>query len=146
MNCNFTHHFKIVFVKLFKSVVDNDPEFNNGFITEAQSTPPLCAAIFLFLTSHTYVAEKTRIDFDKSVNLGQLQANCQITLNYSKSADWDADAVCIQKIVYVYIYNAVLFDILPLVTILFIRNARNRFDCNAHFKSTKFTNEMIKTH
>lgn len=44
-----THHFKIVLVKLFKSFLDNDPEFSNGFITDAQSTPPLCAAIFLFM-------------------------------------------------------------------------------------------------
>lgn len=44
-----TYHFKIVFVKLLRSFLDNDPQFavNNGFITAAQSTPPLCAAIFL---------------------------------------------------------------------------------------------------
>lgn len=46
---SFTHHFKIVFVKLFKSFFDREPEFNNGFITDVQSTPPLCAAIFLVL-------------------------------------------------------------------------------------------------
>lgn len=46
---SITHHFKIVFVKLFKSLFDREPEFNNGFITDVQSTPPLCAAIFLAL-------------------------------------------------------------------------------------------------
>lgn len=44
-----THHFRIVFVRLFRSFFDNDPQLvaNNGFITDDQSTPPLCAAIFL---------------------------------------------------------------------------------------------------
>lgn len=59
-NLVFTHHFKIVFVKLFKSVLDKDPEFNNGLITEAQSTPPLCAAIFLVLTDFLMVIRRRK--------------------------------------------------------------------------------------
>lgn len=59
-NLVFTHHFKIVFVKLFKSVLDKDPEFNNGLITEAQSTPPLCAAIFLVLTDFLIVIRRRK--------------------------------------------------------------------------------------
>lgn len=50
----------MVFVKLFKSFFDNDPQFddNNGFITDDQSTPPLWAAIFhfmIFIDCSTYV-------------------------------------------------------------------------------------------
>lgn len=44
-----TYHFKIVFVKISKSFFDRELAFNNGFITDAQSTPPLRAAIFLVL-------------------------------------------------------------------------------------------------
>lgn len=69
-----TYHFNMVFVKLFKSIFDKVPEFNNGLITEAQSTPPLCAAIFLVLSCDLYVAEekiKLGTNIDRSMYLWQ---------------------------------------------------------------------------
>lgn len=71
-----THHFNIVFVKLFRSFLDNDPQFavNNGFITAAQSTPPLCAAIFLWLNKKFFV---WCVQFDSSMS-----RNCNVTHPY----------------------------------------------------------------
>lgn len=101
--------------------MDKDPEFNKGFITDAQSTPPLCAAIFLFLTSDTYVVEKSRVKFDKSVDFVTIQKRTVKSRWHNQSAVWDTDCLyrfCIIKIVYVY--NAVAIVFLPFVTILFI--------------------------
>lgn len=46
-----THHFRMVFIRFVRSALVIGARFVDkiGFITEAQSTPPLCAAIFLFL-------------------------------------------------------------------------------------------------